>query len=99
MNPPWLLEEAGPNARWALITIAPSCVAGHGELAAPTAVVHQTRAIRIRVFARHPKPGQIGEANCGGHWGLAVHLPEPIDGREIEGQSWPSDLHYGELRG
>jgi hypothetical protein len=98
---PWLLEEAGPAARSAAITIAPSCVAGpNGDLVPPTAVVNQTRsAVRIRVFVRHPERSRLGQAHCGGHWELAVRLPAPIDGRRIEGQSWPSQPHFGSLRG
>jgi hypothetical protein len=101
MDLPWQLLEVGPGARWAMITIAPSCVASpHGkDLAAPTTVVRQTRsAIRIRAFARDPKYGHFGEKNCGGHWALAVRLPSAIDGRKIEGQSWPSRLRYGSFR-
>jgi hypothetical protein len=100
MNLPWLMEEVGPGSRWVLITVAPGCFStASGEARRPTAVVHETRsAIRIRVFDQHPvlHHGRLG--SCG-RWSLSVHLRAPIDGRRIEGQSWPSRPHYGSLRG
>lgn len=102
MNMPWELEEAGPGATGAEITgPAKVCATGpSGGEVFPNAVVHQTRsAIQIKAVERRP-PNGGWQKNCAGGWGLAVKFQRgSIDGRRIEGESWPSKLRYGSLRG
>ncbi len=102
LNMPWELQEAGPGATGAQITVLGKvCATGPsgGEIA-PNAVVHQTAsAIQIQAVERRP-PNGGWQQDCGGYWGLTVQFQRgSIDGRPIEGENWPSKLRYGSLRG
>src|SRR5581483_8662945 len=81
MAVPWVVAEAGPDARSVEITLARGCFGGYPT----THVVQTASAIRIRAFAWHPAihHGRL-DMTCGAG-GIDVQLHSPIAGRRIEG--------------
>lgn len=100
MTMPWQLLETVAGASVAIKVPGTVCATGpSGGAIGPSAMVHlSASAVRIQAVERRPPNGGF-QRNCGGGFGLLVRLGRgTIDGRRIEGESWPSPLHYGSLR-
>jgi hypothetical protein len=89
---PWLLLEAGPDAKSVSITLAAGCFPE-----SPHVLVRESSTtIRIRVLARTPVP-DTGRLATSCVYEPLVALRAPIAGRRIASDSWTGSLHYGSL--
>lgn len=89
---PWQVAEAGPGTRSVYISLATGCFSG----AATEQVVQTRTTIRIQAFAWRPAihHGRL-DLTCASSATVTLH--EPIGGRQIIGESWPTPLRFGSL--
>jgi hypothetical protein len=97
---PWQLLEAGPGGRSIEVTTAPDCFGNrHGDVVAPKATVQETpSAIDVRLVVRGIptlKHGRLAKGCVLAQ--KTIPLRKPIDGREVEGASWPTHPRFGGL--